>query len=291
MSLAAFIPSELMNQTILFKLNKKLTAVDVISQDYASMLNAYGDSVKIPSLASTTASDYTKDSTISYSGLGGTSQILTIDQQKYFAYSVDAVNEQQAIVNVANAIMEDASYALATAADAYLLQTLYSGQASIIAGTGARALGAVGSAVSVYSNVTGSGAVDYLGRLAQRLDEADVPQESRWVICPPWFASTLVKEKVLVSPSTDANDAFTNGRIGRAMGFDIRTSTNLTNYNAAASHIYAGYRGTAQFAGKVLESRIFPMETKIGEGVRALYVYGGLVTRPDSLAFGVITQA
>jgi hypothetical protein len=281
----------MMNQTVLYKLNKKLVAVDVISQDYASMLSQYGDSVKIPSIGTTSASDYTKDTTISYSGLGATSQILTINQQKYFAYSVDLVNEQQAIVNVANSIFNQASLDLAEAADAYLLQTLYSGEANVIAGSGARALGAVGSAVSIYSDVSASGAVDYLGRLQQRLDENDVPVEGRWVICPPWFGSTLVKEKVLVTTSTQGEDAFTNGRIGRAYGFDIRVSTNLTNYNAAASHIYAGHREAVQFAGQLVDSKIFPMETKFAEGVRGLYVYGAKVVRTDALAFGVITQA
>ena len=291
MSLASLIPSELMNETILFKLRKKLTAVDVISTDYQSLLANYGDSVKIPTIETNGASAYTKDSVISYSGLGATSQILTIDQQQYFAYSVDLINEQQAIVNAANSIFNQASIDLAEAADTYLLQTLFPGGAGVIAGSTVRKLGATGDAVPIYADVAASGAIDYLGRLSQRLDEEDVPQEDRFAIVPPWFASVLVKEKVLVTASTTAEDAFANGRIGRAYGFDIRTSTNLKNAKTAATEIFAGHRSAVQFAGMLVDSKIFPMETKFGEGIRGLYVYGAKVTRATALAYGVITQS
>lgn len=294
MALSNFIPSELMNEMILSRLRKNLVAVDVVSQDYAPMLSKFGDSVKIPSLTTSAgAQSYTRDSTISYSGVSDSSQILTIDQEKYFAYSIDMVDSQQSAVNIANETAYQAGRDLAEAADAYLLQTLFLAGALTIGGTGTRFLGDSSTAVSIAAAntaVTASGAINYLGRMSQRLDEADIPADDRWVICPPWFVNYLVQEKVLQAPSVDGEAAYQNGRVGRAYNFDVRTSTNLTNYNAASSHIYAGHKSAVQFAGKMIEARSFPMETKFAEAVRGLYTYGAKVVRGYGLAYGRITQ-
>lgn len=296
MSLAGFIPTELMNQIILGKLNKSLVAGDVVSRDYEALLVPGGASVKIPSIGAVSASAYTRDSTITYSGLGGSSQNLELNKEYYYAYSVDDVNDALAYANVANQIVVDASHALRDSADSYLLTDLFVNGATTTSGTGARALGAAGSAVSVYGygtgSLNGSGALAYLGRMSQRLDEADVPFEDRWCICPPWFNSYLVQEKCLTAPSVDANLAYANGRVGRAGGFDIRVSTNLTNYNAAASNIFCGHRKAVEFVGKVINSEIFKMrETKFAVGVSSIYVFGAVVQRPTGLAMGFISQA
>jgi hypothetical protein len=297
MSLAAFIPSEIMNQVILHNLNRDLVAVDAISRDYEGLLAGGGDSVKIPYIQTVTASTYTRDSTLTYSGLGGTSTTLSVDQQRYFAYSVDFANEAQAAANVANEIFMQASWTLRDAADAYLLKTLYVADALTISGTTGSAsyLGAAADAVKVYGygtgSLNGSGALAYLGRMSQRLDEANVPTDQRWAIVPPWFHSYLVQEKCLTSTSTDGNDAYSNGRVGRAYGMDIRVSTNLTNATAAASEIVAGHKTAVQFAGKLVNSEIIKLETKFAEGVRGLYLYGAKVVQPYAVCLGYVTQS
>jgi hypothetical protein len=289
MALDNLIPSELMNAYVITQLQKEQVAANAISNDYASLVANFGDSVKIPSLESLTASDYTKNSSLTYGTLDSAGTILSINQQKYIANSVDFIDNAQAIANITQTVMDETSYALSLAADTYLLQTVFTNGAGIVGGSTTRALGTSTSAISVSADA--SGVLNYVGRVAQRMDENDVPQAGRWIIVPPWFHNYLVQNKVIDTRGTANDETFANGRVGRVLGFDIRVSNNLTNATAAASHIYAGIRKSVEFADKLINMEIRPLETKFGYGVRGLYVFGAVVSRADTLVKGYITQA
>jgi hypothetical protein len=296
--LASMIPSEVMNQFVVEKLNKQLVAANAVARDYQSTFVKAGDSYKIPAISGTAASNYTLNQTISYGALGATSVVLTVDQMKYFSYSVDKVDNKMAAVNAVNAIANQAAYSLAEAADTYLLQTVFNG-GETSAGTGIRALGVSGTAISIVTEqalVTGSlsaavPVMKYLGRMAQRLDEADVPQSDRVLIIPPWFSSYLTAAKIITTyTSTDGN--FDNGYVGRAYGFDIRVSTNLKNATAAAdSQVFALHKSAVQYVDQVVDSEIKDLETMFGTGIRGLYIYGAKLVQPTALAVGWVTAA
>lgn len=295
--LASMIPSEVMNQFVVEKLNKQLVAAAVVARDYQSEFVKAGDSYKIPSISATAASSYTLNQTISYGALGATSVVLTVDQMKYFSYSVDKVDNKMAAVNAVNAIANQAAYSLAEAADTYLLQTVFAG-GTTSAGTGARALGVSGTSITIVptqAEVTGSlsaavPVMKYLGRMSQRLDEANVPQSDRVLIIPPWFQSYLVAAKIITTyTSTDGN--FDNGMVGKAYGFDIRVSTNLARATAAAdSQVFALHKSAVQFVDQVVDSEIKDLESMFGTGVRGLYIYGAKLVQPTAVCVGSVTQ-
>jgi len=294
--MSAFIPSEIVPSVMLSRIQKQLVAADVINHSYEGMLKKAGDSFKIPSLSGIAVGDYTRNQTLTWSAVGGSSQVLTINQEKYITLHLDAIDNEQSAIAVSNDVFGQMSYEVANDADSYLLSGYYpSVDGTNSGGSGARALGTSGTAISVYNietETTGSGALAYLGRMAQILDEENCPQADRFAIVPPWFSSYLVQEKCLTAPSVEGEAAYQNGRVGRAMGFDIRTSTNLINYNTTASHIYAGHKSAVEYAGSMVEASIFPMrEVKFGEGFAILYVYGALVVRPTFLCKGFVTQA
>lgn len=291
-SLANMVPSEVMGAFILDRLEKVLVAGDVVNTEYAGVISAYGDSVKIPSLGDSTVSDYTKNSTLSYGNLDSSSQILNINQAKYFATSVDKIDDSQSIANIIPVIADRGASDLAKEADSYILQDVMPSGALTVGGTGNRALGTSGSPINVsISTTSASGVLSYLGRMAQRLDEADVPQEDRFAVVPPWFHNYLVINRV-VSPALDSETQYQNGRIGApVMGFDVRVSNNLTNATTTGSHIIAGHKSACAFAGNVVETRIFDMETKIATAVRSLYVYGAKAVSGKAIALGHITQS
>jgi len=288
MALDNLIPSELMNAYVITQLQKEQVAANVISNDYATLVSNYGDSVKIPSLEALTASDYTKNSTLTYGTLDSAGTILQINQQKYIANSVDFIDDDQAISNITQTVMDETSYSLALTADTYLLQTTFSAGAGIIGGTGTRALGTASTPITV--NSAASGVLDYVGRVAQRMDEGDVPQMGRWLVVPPWFHNYLVQNKVIDTRGTANDETFANGKVGRVLGFDIRVSNNLTNASASGSHIYAGIRKSVEFADKLINMEIRQLETKFGYGVRGLYVFGAVVARGDTLVKGIVSQ-
>lgn len=291
--LSNLIPSEVLAQALLLKLRKNLVAADAVGNMYNTVLRNGGDSVKIATISDTSASDYTKLSTLSYAGLDSTGQTLYVDQLKSFDYGIDLIDIKQSPINITNTVLQQATRSLVEAADTYLLTSVMCSGAGLTGGTGGRALGTTGTPINVYNanSATGSGAVEYLGKLQQRLDEADAINDGRYVICPPWFASNLVAQRVLeTAGSVPDNGVWDNGRVGRAMGFDIRVSTNLTNYNTTASAIFAGYKDSVQFVDTMVEASIIPLTTKFAYGARGLYIYGAKVISTTGLALGFISQ-
>ncbi len=291
-NLANIIPSEVMSALFVEKLRTLLVAGNVVNTTYAGTISAAGNSVLIPTLGDVTVSDYTKNQAVTYSSMDSSSQVLYVDQQKLYAVVVDKTDDAQAIKNIVPEIVNKGAYEMQKAADEYLLQTVMPSGALINGGTGVRAIGTSDTAITVQSSSTNaSGAIDYIGRLSQRMDENDVPIDNRFIVCPPWFHNYLVKEKVLQTDgSVDANDAFANGRIGRVSGFDVRVSNNVTNASAAGSHILAGHMTSTSFVDKVIETSIKDLETKVGIGVRSVYIYGAKVVSGKSLCLGYITQ-
>lgn len=286
MSLANVIPSEIMTQLFVDKMNKILVAADVVNNSYTGEITSFGRTVKIPSIGEISVSDHTKNSTITYATLDGASQILQIDQAKNFAVAVDRVDEIQAIKALVPEIVNRGSYELALAADTYLLQTVMENGAGVVGGTGTRALGTTGTPISLSA----SNVIDYVGRCAQRLDEENVPQDSRFLVVPPAFHNLLVQSKVLETDgSVNAEDAYANGRVGRIMGFDVRVSMNVTNALTTGARVFAGHTVSTSFADQLLEVSVKDLETQFGTGVRGLYVYGAKVVQTKALAKGYVS--
>lgn len=287
MSLDAFIPQEVVGAMVLEQFEKKTVAGSLVSRNYEPLLSKGGDSVKIGTLEAMNGSTYTRNQTVTYGDVDATSQILTIDQSVLFSRVIDKVDSHQSAIALMPSVVKQASYIIASGVDNYIINTTISGGASIIGGTGASALGTNGTEITVYS----SGCLNYLGRLAQRMDEADVPNEERFIIAPPWFTNKLAQQKVLET-YTSSDDAYANGRVGRCMGFDIRVSTIIPNVNVTTSNmIIAGTKSAIEFAGYLVDNRVgFDMETKVGEGIRMLYVYGAKAVYTNALALGYIAQ-
>lgn len=288
-SLDNLIPSSVLGELIYTNLRKVTVAADVCNRYAQGLVAQYGDSVKIPSLSSVASAAYTKNTAISYGSADSASTILQLNQQKYFATNIDMIDNSRAMGNIAGIIMNDGVAALKEDADTYILQTVMSNGAAIVGGSTTRALGTTSVPVSV--NADASGVLAYVGRVAQRLDEANVPQDGRWMIAPPWFHNYMVQNKLIDTRGTSNDEVYTNGRVGKVLGFDVRVSANVTNATAAGSHIYAGIAPSVEFADILVNAEMRELEQYFGIGVRALYVYGGVVSRGDTLLKGVISQA
>ena len=289
MALNNLIPAEVMGALIYTNLRKVRVAADVCNSYAQGLISSYGDSVKIPSVSSVTASAYTKNAAISYGSVDSASVILQLNQQQYFAKNIDMIDENRSIGAVAGIVFSDGVSALKESADQYILQTVMSNGAGVIGGTSARALGTTATPINV--SAAASGVLDYVGRVAQRMDEGSVPQEGRWMIVPPWFHNYMVQNKLTDLRGLSNDQVYTNGRVGQIMGYDVRVSANLTNATAAGSHIYAGVANSVEFADDLVNAEMRELETYFGIGVRALYVYGGVVARGDTLVKGVISQS
>jgi hypothetical protein len=78
--------------------------------------------------------------------------------------------------------------------------------------------------------------------------------------------------------------------VGRAFGFDVLLSNNVTNTTGDDYRICAGYPGALTFAEQVNSVEAFRLEARFADGVKGLHLYGAKVTRTTGIATLIASQ-
>lgn len=273
-----FIP-EIWSAKMLLSLKKALVFAQpgVSNTDYEGDISNMGDTVRIRSVSRPTISTYTKNGTITYEQLTDAQRSLLIDQGKSFSFVVDDIDKAQSPGGELEGALVEASYGLRDVADQYVA-SLY---------TGAQAANQLGT-VSV---TTAALAYTQLRRLSVKLDEANVPQEGRYAVVPPWYHGLLLEDDRFVRVDASGTDnGLRNGIVGRALGFDIMKSNNAPFVTGDDYAVIAGHPSAISFAQQILQVENLRLQTTFGTGVRGLHVYGAKLVRPDSIATVVASQ-
>ena len=305
MAITNFNPT-LWSKGFLVNLNKRHVFASVLNRDYEGEIKMAGDTVKISSIGRITVKDYTRNS-----GAGGTaasptiagierpeilqgsSLFLTVDQQKYFNFEIDDVDKRQNQPKLMDKAMKEAAYAMSNTIDLFANTTLQTG----VAGTGDD----TGNRLSARTIGTGAGdddAYETLVDLATKLKEADVTGDL-WVVVPPWYHGMLQKDVRFTNYGTGPNRAtLENGKIGRAAGFEVFESNNLSGATsgtlAVAGGVYtiiAGVRDAATYAEQIVSIEAFRPQDGFNDAMKGLHVYGAKVLRPYALSSVAVTQA
>lgn len=279
MAVDTFIP-EVWSATLLTTLDENyvLAAPGAINRDYEGEIRQGGDTVHIGTLTDPTVSTYTKNvTTIDPQTLTTTDDTLVIDQSKYFAFEVDDVDMRQ---------VRDGGRLMTTAAAraAVKLQELADTYVGTLMVAGADS---IGTPVAI---TTSDDAFGILIDLKVALDRANVPQAGRWVAVAPEFYALLLKDARFIDASQYGNNqAITNGLVGRALGFDIRVSTNLPAGTAGtppavSSFVIAGHSMATTFAEQINKVEAYRPDNSFSDAVKGLHLYGAKVVRPEALA-------
>ena len=305
MSIFNFNPT-LWSKGFLVNLNKAHVHADVMNRDYEGEIKLVGDTVKISSIGRVTVNSYTRNSGMGGSAatptvtgiarpeiLQGSSLFLAITEGDYFNFAIDDVDAYQQKPKLMDKAMKEAAYAMANAVDQFCNSTLQTGVSGTTDATGNRL-----SARTIGVGAGDDDAYEALVDLGVKLKEADVTGEM-WAIVPPWFVGMLQKDVRFTNYGTSENRAtLLNGRIGRAAGFEILQSNNLSGATsgtlAAAGGVYtilAGVKEAATFAEQVDSIEAFRPQDGFHDAVKGLHLYGAKVTRPYALASVAATQA
>ena len=305
MTITNFNPT-IWTKGFLVNLNKVHVHANVINRDYEGEIKQAGDTVKISSIGRVTVNDYTRNS-----GLGGTaasptitaiarpeilqgsSLFLVVDQQKYFNFAIDDVDHFQQQPKLMNKAMAEAAYAMANTVDQFVNTTLQTGVAGTSDDTGNR--------LSARTLGVGAGeddAYEALVDLGVKLKESDVVGDY-WAIVPPWFVGLLQKDVRFTNYGTGPNrETLENGSIGRAAGFNIMESNNLSGATsgtlAVSGGVYtvlAGVKEAATYAEQIDSIEAFRPQDGFNDAVKGLHIYGSKVTRPFALASVACIQA
>ena len=276
MSVTNFVPT-IWSARLLAHLDKKHVYAALVNRDYEGEIRNYGDTVKINQIGDVTIKKYTKGNDIEDpEDLSGSQTMLTIDQAKYFNFSIDDVDAAQVNPKLMDEAMKRAAYGMNDTPDTFLANMMY-----LAASNNGKNLGNDSTPVVP----TKADAYDYLVDLSTDLTEKDVPTEGRWAVIPAWFHGLLLKDSRFVGNGTDYNKALIEGgEVGVAAGFRIFLSNNVPNTEGTKYKILGGTNAAGSYAEQILKTEAYRPEKRFSDAVKGLHVYGGKVVQPKCLS-------
>ena len=303
MSISNFNPL-LSSSGLLANLNKAHVFAAVANREYEGEIKQAGRTVQISSIGRITIKPYTPTpragstaSSPTIAGidrpeiLQGSSLFLTVDQQKYFNFEIDDVDKAQQKPKIVGDAMREAAYAMSNTIDQYLNSVIQTGVSGTGDGTGNRLNGR-----TIGTGAGDDDAYETLVDLGVKLKEADVTG-MRSVFVPPWFVGMLQKDVRFTNYGTSENRAtLANGSIGRAAGFEIKESNNLSGATSGTLAVSGGVYtilavadGAVAFADQITSLEAFRPQDGFNDAMKGLHVYGGKVLRPYALASCAVT--
>jgi hypothetical protein len=254
----------------------------VVNRDYEGEIAEAGDVVKITSISDPTVGTYTPNvTTITPEELTDAQRNLVIDQAKYFAYKVDDVDAAQARGAVMPQATARGGYQFARTADSFVA-SLY---------TGVDAANTLGT-VTVN---TAALAYTQLRLLAQKLDEADVPEDNRYVVARPWFWSLLAEADSKIMDASFRGDGGTSVRTGwvghiSLLGLNCWKSNQAPLVSGDDYVVQAGHPQAITFAQQINKLEAYRPESSFSDAVKGLHLYGAKLVRPSFIATVIASQ-
>lgn len=296
MAFRNFIP-EVWSPLILASLQKKLVYGSplVVNDDYEGDIQERGDTVHLTQFGDPTVSTYVPGGTLVYEQVADAGQTLVIDQAKSVSFAINDVDRAQAAGKMQPYLEGRAAYRMADVADQFIAAK-YTGAAV------SNVLGSTGSPLApLQYSLGGTGVwhpadfyVQVLEPLKVILDQADVPDEDRYVTCPPWAVSLISQTEGFVKAVDMAgqpNLTMRRGFMGQISNFNVLKTNNCPQPVAAGSPnaggiwaIQAGHPMAITYAEQIAETEALRLQSDFSDGVRSLHLYGAKLTRPDCIA-------
>ena len=235
-------------------LELKCKLVDNCLRDYEGDCK-YARTVKILGVGEPTIGDYT-GADIEIEEMSDRGQELTIDQQKYFAFYVDDVNQAQSVPGLKEKYQEKAVHGLAVARDSYVASLIK----SAINATTATAL----TQDAVKTAIDGA---------IVALRERNFDEEGVIEITPAVYN---VFKNCLITLSTNNPEYIKKGIVGVYDDFNVIMSNNMAK---DTTHAYCCVRGkkAIAFAGQINEVEALRAEKKFKDIIRGLDTFGAKV--------------
>jgi N4-gp56 family major capsid protein len=221
-----FIP-EIWSDEIVAAYKKNLVAANLIKK--MNFRGKKGDTVHIPSPARGAASAKVAANAVTLQASTNTDIAVLINQHYEYSKLIEDIAEVQALTSMRQFYTDDAGYALAKQVDSSVIQLGrgVNGGDGTADYTGAYS-GADGT--TAYTGTAGALTDAAIRRSIQRLDDADVPMDGRFLIVPPSSRNTLMglaryTEQAFVG-ETGMGNTIRNGEIGNLYGIPVFVSSN-----------------------------------------------------------------
>ena len=297
-----FIP-EIWSGKLQVKFYASTVLGDITNNDWEGEIKDQGDKVYIRTIPTVTIRSYTKGLNLTNEVPTSTPLELLIDKGKYFSVVLDDVDEVQADVKLMDTFSGDAAQQMKIQIDTDVLGGMVGAAASTNRGTAAGAisanlgLGASTGASKSAVKMTKANIIDKILDMGQALDEANVPEEGRWIVVPAWAAAYLKGSDLKAAYLTgDSVSPLRNGKLGQVDRFMVYTSNLLPSQSSItgegadtsvkAYSFFAGTRDAVSFASQITKVETLRAQSTFGNIMRGLNVYGYKVTKPEAMVEG-----
>ncbi len=265
----------------------------ITNNEFLGEISAFGDAVEIIKEPVITVASYTRGLATVDTELLDNNLVLQIDQANYFAFKIDDLETKLAHVNWKEMATTSGAYALRDKFDLDVLQFMADSAGTFLNDT------EYANGLDIGFGAGENNPLDLLSEMARNLDEANVPEEGRYVVASPRFLEALVKAGSDLL-STDFNDGATSLKNGLVMaaplrGFRIHKTNNFPTYTTLTTVLtgnellVAGHMSAVATASAITNVETIRLEGSFGDKVRGLHVYARGVVRPESLVVGRIT--
>ena len=268
----------------------------ISNTDYEGEIRQYGDTVNIRTTPEITIREYVKGQTLTVENPDKPKIQLVIDKGEYFACVEDDVDKVQSDIALMDTWSKDASERMKIKIDQRVLTDILPGIAATNKGGTAGEqsasfnLGTTGAPLTVTKDGASSTTpvIDLLVDLGTVLDEANCPEQNRFVVIPAKMANLIKKSELKdASLSGDGTSMLRNGRLGMVDRFTIYVSHNL-NVSSGKYSVIAGHKMGFTFASQMTNMETIRSESTFGNIIRGLQVYGYKVVKGEALAQAVV---
>lgn len=305
----------------------------ITNNDYYGEIKDYGDSVIIIKEPKMNIVDYARGQKLTSQAIDSDSMTLVLDQAKAFQFRVDDIETKLSHVNWQSLATDAAAYDLKNDYDKEILEFIAQAvpvENIVTTPAGMTAIASKANAQAAYVEVgklaanilrlkvkptdaeldgeTALDPLDLLNRFNLKLDVAEVPEESRWVVVDPAFLELAMRidSKML---NRDTNSDVANIRNGLVAVSPIRGlkmyKTNnapklvdtarsrpvvgAAKLNDTGRIILAGHMSAVATANAIVKTESFRSHESFGDVVRGLHVYGRGTVRPECLVAATVT--
>jgi len=240
-----------------------------------------GKTVKILGVSTPAIGDYNIETGIGKaSTVADSSQLLVIDQAKYFNFMVDDVDEAQSQDGLMEALMEEATRAMAECRDTFIANVA----AGQVADSGTLAEGMVSESTAITTASaataarTAKAAID---KALQKLWENGVSQKDDVTIyLNP--AVYLLFQEYITETKTDNDKAIASGILGNYSGAKVKMSNNFYN-DGTDDYMFVKTSKAIAFCSGIDEVEAYRPEEYFSDAIKGLNTYGARIVRPKEL--------
>ena len=244
---------------------------DITNSDYEGEIKGQGSQVEIRTRPTIQITDYTVNQDIQYQDILDEKITLLIDKAKTFSFKIDDIDDTQSNIPIMNELTQDSAYQMKIAIDTQVLGSVYADASNSIATL-------TMSSINVLNWIIDAEVI---------MEEQNLPTENRWLIIPPKAAGYIQKSDLKNVSLTGDNSSvirsnLNNGRLGKIGGITLYVS-NCLAHTGTTYQCIAGHKSAITFAAQITKVETLRLQTKFGDAVRGLNVYGWKTLLPSAL--------